>query len=1086
MKETISAFAKGQVHIEHPEVSLPEYITAFIEPYGTLQGSISLSFACEDNVRGFVFSTNRRMRPEKKEFSGTRIELPYTFYGKGMEEGDVVQGDFMILSEAGMYRIPYTITARYDMIVTGFGKLKNVEAFAALANSDREEAYRAFCGKRFLNTLKNDDLRFTTLYRALTRDGFSREAMDEFLTAAGVDTGGFDPSDTGTFSASSRKRTGGISNQERQMEAERMICLYQLFLDFRCMKTSPKAWIVKTRAMLSEQLGTKNDAGFYSLYYVHTLLMEQNKSEAERRLAELAEQMPQILQNQRYYAYYLYLSALINGSETFIQISCEKIWKIYKRNSADPFILWILFMMEKDFLDDSLLKCDMAKTLYEKSVVSPVILMEIALLFRRQPALITELSDFNVQVLIFAARMQILSSELCTVIYRMAAHSNVFSVKVYILLTKCYEMNKDRESLQTICHYLIRNDKSDNAYFKWFALGVQEDLRIARLYDYYLYSVRENMDYPLPEKVLQYFKFNMELEYNKKSFLFANIYRFREETHIFEEYQEDMMAFVRQQLGAGRINRHLAYLYSELIDENDITAENAGVVIDLLFSYHVSELPPWAGAVIVTDPIYVSEQVFPVFDREAVVFLYSEHSCILLRDGMRKRFIKNAGKWEKWFYNEKLLAACERFCPDHPGLILKNCERLIQGNDPEWAENVWKIISDAELTKSGKDTILCHLLRHFYEEEDILSLEILLSLRRHYPEYLQTEPLLLNVFLLTGHYEDAFFFACEYGCTQIKPEKLVPMCEYMLKKKEQAYDEPLYALTKEIFLRGKYSENMLEYLIRYADGETAYLLRLREAGLSFSLEVRILEEQILRQALFVRQVPEKICQVFWAYDQDGGYDEEIKTAFLSFLAHETISCGRVTPPALAEHIDALKRTGSLLPDVCKILWLQAFAAGLVDDKEAAAQILDEFEESGRFFGFCKMLPERLKQKYFYTNKAIIELRAAAGADVYCYYTFSGPSRFIRKRMTEVYEGVYAVMIPLFADESLLYYVSLETDRRKEILMSGDLPADGMDKTAASRYGKVDQMIGADSCEAKNGALIDYLREERMNSKLFGP
>lgn len=88
-------------------------------------------------------------------------------------------------------------------------------------------------------------------------------------------------------------------------------------------------------------------------------------------------------------------------------------------------------------------------------------------------------------------------------------------------------------------------------------------------------------------------------------------------------------------------------------------------------------------------------------------------------------------------------------------------------------------------------------------------------------------------------------------------------------------------------------------------------------------------------------------------------------------------------------------------------------------------------------------------------------------------------------MTEVYEGVYAVMIPLFADETLLYYVSLETGSRKEILMSGALPADETDKSAVSRYGKVDQMIGADSYEEKNGALIDYLREERMNSKLFG-
>ena len=100
MKERISTFAKGKVNSVDMSVFFePQYISEFIEPDSTMQGSFTLSFSGGEKVKGCIFSTNRRMVVSKEQFKVEKAEITYCFYGKGMREGDIIQGDFIILCE---------------------------------------------------------------------------------------------------------------------------------------------------------------------------------------------------------------------------------------------------------------------------------------------------------------------------------------------------------------------------------------------------------------------------------------------------------------------------------------------------------------------------------------------------------------------------------------------------------------------------------------------------------------------------------------------------------------------------------------------------------------------------------------------------------------------------------------------------------------------------------------------------------------------------------------------------------------------------------------------------------------------------
>lgn len=1083
MKETISALAKGKVNSVEVKADLePQYISEFIEPDSIMKGSFNLSFDGGRKVKGCIFSTNRRMHVSKEQFNVEMAEICYVFYGTGMREGDIIQGDFIILCEAGEYRIPYTITARQNTIVTTQGRLRNLDTFVALAGADKDEAYKAFCKHRFLNTLRNEDNRFITLYKGLTRDGFTREAMDEFLSAVRNPDHVDGKSDS--YTAKHARRRGSGNNQEALIEKDRIVCLYELFLDFRCMKTSTKAWLIKTRALLSEQLGMKNDSGLYSLYHVHTLIIEGKSQEAEQGLENIMDEIPGIANNPGLYAYFLYLAALVNMSEAFISLNCKRIWSLYKKNNTNPFILWILFMVEKEFLDNPEMKWKMAEALYERGVLSPIILMEIALMFRRNPALCTDLSEFNVQVLLFAGRNRLLTPELYSFIYDKATRSNVFNNKVYLLLVQCYEALNDRESLQTICHYLIRNDRAGTAYFKWFELGVEQDLRIARLYDYYLYSVKEDMQHPLPEKVLQYFKFNMEIEYNKKSFLFANLYRFREEIpKQYEEYKEDMKQFIVQQIKYGRINEHLAYLYSELINESYVNEENAAQLTDLSFAYHATDLPAWANAVIVTDAMFVTEKESAIINGESVVYLYSDSSCILLKDGERKRFIKDAGVWKKWFENPGVLTECEKYCPLHPGILMRRFDNLVKGKDPYWEQTVGEILQNNEITDFGKEAVLQRLFDYFYEKEDLEALKIMLDIRNAYPDFLKTGVNHLSAFLLTGRFEDAYHYALVNGCEHILPGKLVPMCDYIIALKENEFDNELYMLISEVFKRGKFSDGMLNYLISYVRGDNEFLLKLLKAGKDFLMDVNEIEEKLLVQSLFAGKLPETVYEVYCDYDLHGG-KAVVKNAFLSLMAHEAVSKNRIVNKEFIDCIDKRFKNNYTVTDVCKILWLWAYAEGLADDERIAEEIIDGFEQEDRFFAFYKKLPEGLQKKYFFANKIILQCKAKKGSDVNCFYSLNDEERFNRKHMAEVYDGVFVTMIPVFSGEELKYYITAENDEDSSVIECSKIKRDKYTTAPVSRYDWIERILSAETDEEKDNLVLDFLREDLLNSKMF--
>ena len=111
MKKRIEQLLNGKFEYEAPKLLMaPEELEVKVAPGKAVRGTFALAGRDGRKIRGFIYSSNPRMRCEPIEFQGVRAEIHYQADGNGFPEGGREQGFFTICSDIGEYRLPYILT----------------------------------------------------------------------------------------------------------------------------------------------------------------------------------------------------------------------------------------------------------------------------------------------------------------------------------------------------------------------------------------------------------------------------------------------------------------------------------------------------------------------------------------------------------------------------------------------------------------------------------------------------------------------------------------------------------------------------------------------------------------------------------------------------------------------------------------------------------------------------------------------------------------------------------------------------------------------------------------------------------------
>lgn len=785
------------------------------------------------------------------------------------------------------------------------------------------------------------------------------------------------------------------------------------------------------------------------------------------------------------------------NEKSMAEKSSEILHYYYNKVSRDWRILWFIFYTDKRYENDHLLKLANIKEQYKLGCRSPILYYEAANIYNKEPILLKELSDFEIQVMHFAIRNGYLNRETASQYTYLASKKKRFHQLIHRDLTVLYEEDKSNDVLSAICSLLIKGIKKSSRYFIWFRLGVEKQLRITELYEYFMYSISDDYNELLPQPVLLYFIYNSNLNDSKRAFLYANIIKNKEKIEtIYRSYYKRIEVFAKKQLEARHLSKNLSIIYEEIFGGKIIESDLLPHLHDILYDYELVCKNPNIISVVIGHKELRDEEAYSLVDGRARVTIYEEDPLIYLVDADNKRYCVTVD------YSLHKYLALSKFDDMHRGDISHPLHLLYHFS----RYNTYDIMDEGKAYIWERIIKLPGLKDEYY----YLGLEKLIEYYNDIDEVDQVEFYLMQIDIhkirpnkrkkLIEYYihkrlnASALEGLKTYGFEGVAANLLVKFCsEILAQMEEYIKDEKLLQLCYYVYSLDKYNENILQYLVKYYYGPTSQMYVLWKRAMDFELDTHELEERLLVQMLFTESYVKDSFKVFINYYKNVT-NHTLVRAFLSYYGYRYLVHDRVIDD---EFFNIMKR--ELLyedNDIYLLAWLKYHSTGenySENDLNFIDYNIHQLERRGLIlpflYSYSKVvkLPKRMMDKYY------IDYKTDPRKQVFIHYrliTNGVESDFITERMPNVFMGIHGKEFVLFQHEVLQYYITEEYEGEVNVTESFNVEIDketlSEDET---RYNHINLMLMSKELN-DNETLLElmeqYITNEYLISNCFRP
>ena len=298
------------------------------------------------------------------------------------------------------------------------------------------------------------------------------------------------------------------------------------------------------------------------LYQADTALLQDKRRSRQENMLEDAKE--KILDNRdkdaASYCYYMYLKAKESKEPVQRQTMVKLLRRYYEDGTAPDMAFFILMQTDPELQEnDSLALSRLKGSFPAREPESVSVSGGLPDHKKKSGSFCGYWRMFELQSLWFGLRYGQLDKEAAKAVARLAIQMKKGPGICLRLLKKLYEIFPSEEALTAVCALLIRRDCRDEEAFHWYEKGVNEDIHLTRLYEYYLYALPADHEGTLPRILLLYFSYNNTLDYRTQAALYLNVLTYmREDTEIFRAYENQIEAFAVDQLFRCHMNRDLA------------------------------------------------------------------------------------------------------------------------------------------------------------------------------------------------------------------------------------------------------------------------------------------------------------------------------------------------------------------------------------------------------------------------------------------------------------------------------------------------------------------------------------------------
>lgn len=888
-------------------------------------------------------------------------------------------------------------------------------------------------------------------------------------------------------------------NLQKRQELENLnVQLMKQYLKFRTQQISTSEWLKKTEPIVEKLNSYEAENPEYRLYQAHFLIGEDRFNEAKWILDHIEAILVKKDYDPEVWCYYLYLTTLQNRQEDYINKVAREVQKIYGNYPTSWRIGWIVMFLDEEYNHSPSKKWVFMEEIFEKGCTSPVIYVEAYQLLKSTPTLLRKLSGFELQVLRFAQKNHLLNADVIGQIHYQINKVKGFSDLLFELLEACYSQKKDSETLSAICSLLISGNKTGSRYFSWYQKGVQENLRITKLYEYYMMSIDLSYTGELPRMVVMYFAYQSELSYEIKAFLYANILIHKKNYQDLEsQYMEEMERFVLEQIRKCKINDNLSYLYRTLISGAMINKEVANQLAPLLFMHEAVISNPSIKRVIVVHGKVCGEISYPVINGRAQFPIYSVDNRIFLEDEKQNRYLQTIPfEIRKLFNYNKLITMISPYINERLGFDMNICEgnRNYVSITGENAQRYFRLAISPKITDEYKRDIRLKLAQYYYESDMIRELDFLLEKMEPSKMDVKERGEFIQYLVTRGMYDMALAWIKNYGVEGVQTKSLVRLCGRILERDGMEYDRDILAICYSAFSGGKYDEVILTYLCKYYEGTIKNLRDIWRGAKDFGLDLKTISERIIVQMLFSGAFVGDSTLIFESYKKEGT-SLKIEMAYLCQNAYDFFVLDRVMNPDLFSDIGRHYMREDSINLICKLAYLKYFAENLQERTPAimvvAGNFIRDIVSLHLLFPFFKDYTDCFPEISRFLDRTMIEYKSKPESKVVIHYLIEkedSDNEYMKEEMTNMYSGIFVKSFVLFFGERLQYYITEESDRKEQLTESGTISKSDIGNTVKeSRFNMLNDLaIGKtlQDYDTVDTVIEDYLLKNFITEKLF--
>jgi len=518
--------------------------------------------------------------------------------------------------------------------------------------------------------------------------------------------------------------SGGGSGRRSMSGKKSMFRLMELYQAFRLRKIETSAWLKETGSLVERMAAMDENDIASRLFQAQLLITEGRRHEAGWILDYVSDRFEKQPPEDVMLAYYLYLTTLIHGEESYISQVAGRVARIYRQDPSNWRVAWLLLYLAEEYQDSDRERWQLLEQLFSTGCTSPVLYVEALILLNANPALLHKLGRYEQQIIYYGVRKDFLKQNVVEQVCYLAGRVKGYSEVLLKILSALYERQcrdsgagavsfagkeypvQDVRLLQELCTLLVKGGKVGKRYFKWYRAGVEAQLRITNLYEYYMMSLDVEEQNPLgrhlaggrglagegrasveervlgetgmsgkktasaeetgsacaeleiPRTVLMYFSYQNHLDYKRTAFLYEYVLRHRGRLgETYHAYETVMEQFVIDQIQKGHISRHLAQLYQKLL-RPELIDEICVPFSRLLFAHLVQVEDAALKKVYVYHPGSLRPVEYPLTEGRAWVSLYGGSYTIAFEDTQGKRFVRSVeytleklmipGKFLRW------------------------------------------------------------------------------------------------------------------------------------------------------------------------------------------------------------------------------------------------------------------------------------------------------------------------------------------------------------------------------------------------------------------------------------------------------